>query len=1794
MADYEGLIRVGIQGLGQLDQLNSKLEKAGNLFGNLENISTNVGQALGGATRNVDRAGRELVQARANLRNAVRARASAAQARNERGQYISGGGTIDQRRLASQLYQGARQQAIGANRNLREAERDRRLVAAANGRYARALNRTGTIIEDLGQSVAASQAGLDRVMGQIGAGSRGNYLTNLFRGRQQAFARGGAGARLSPELQQQARNAQAAWNLATAGGRENLRLMQRLATEMAGLIRVQSEQNTGRAERSKSFEAGRRGRERITDLSRMPGADPEKIRRLRSMTTETIRIGNMGDVPGAREAGRRMNVAISRYERELNAAAKELRAAKMRGGPRSRLQGSIAIPGSPAYLARQARLGGPRESIKGRKDLPGSPAYLEASIKNAPSSRIPQGPLQIAERVRALRESGGTLALPSANLLAERIARTAGGIAPTRLDQQKKKEEKAAAEETKKAEKERGRYFEKLDAEQKRQTSLGIGAPERIRAPGGRSGAGAIPLAGTATAPFTTEALGKAEQAARKVTQKIAADQMAMDSKVFDSKLKKLNELAAQELKLIGAKDKAELDDFDRRLKNRIEKQKASKASALFQGAPRKALSEGLIGGAFPLLFGQGIGASIGGAAGGFGGGMLGGSFGFGLSLAGTAVGAAVDTTAANLKDLAASLKSPNDTIQALEKSGYRVSDSLKFQVEQLQSVGRAYDAQTLVLQEVQRRLGPDSIRNLNALDTEQKRLQDQWSSIAGTLQSELLPALIGFANVINGVLEVARGAANDPILRGVASVAGKGAAIVAPGANVAGTAFRAFQEKGRNVAAKASSAAPALTPQEAFAAESSRIQESRKIADQIQSAYREAFNLQRQAHDLQYDGARLNRDAADYSYKKERDIFDLRQQVVEQRITNARGAAQNRIESGDLSARQAFAGAVGFEQQLLANVREVVRTRKEGEADIEQSRKKLELAMAKINRDVEDYKRTNAREIEDIERRKLSYVRSVEDYKMRVADYVRDRNREVVDLIKQAALLQGAPMAAGGVGAASVGGNKLSQLIGSRESYGGNYGAFNRGGSDDGHRAYGSGKDPNLVNMTIAEIQRRQLAPGVPDGQQLHAVGKYQIIGKTLRSLMQGRYGATGVNAADKFTPDVQEKLGAALARARVMGRSVEKGMRGLRQEWIGLQYVSDAKLREAVIEMQQNGSTPQAAAATTIGNIPTPKFTPTPIGPTPSAAPLNAANLAASGQLKGGLQEAQRILEDQNKLKLKGIELGQIEQILQTNQLPQLQQQGDALRQQIEARQKILNLSDEAASVADIQAEANARLKQIDKDRQSALAKAKKQFGNDPSVAKDINKQADLAVAIAKGEEAQRRKNLDLNNQLQNQDRVRVEILQLQETLAGGLAEAAALERGELQASNVERLKATTLYQKAGEAERSKLEALVAQTEELSKQNDFSKRINELRRETQYTGAGLRAGFAGAQAQAFEQGLTQFDGSVQRATEYAKQNRILEDQKLIWDNLGKSIADTSSAISGALTNGLVDIVGLFSLREGGKTRRSRTAQDFENLDTGEKRARRKAQKIADVENRAERTKKIQDVGRQALGGIARSFADPAQQQLGNLLQRQLASTLGGPQGPLVKLFGAGTGAVSAAGPQALGSASAVAAGQVAMFGAALQAIAGQMAFSGALGNMGSAFSTAAPSLLAGFGQAAPNLLSSIAPGFQFGGFLANGGTARPGRGYVVGENEPEFFFPGVSGRVVPQSDMEKAANLAKADSDNSAIDVSYTVIEQRGERYVTEDQFRKANAALLQKSQAMTYSGMRNNRGVREYVGI
>lgn len=160
-------------------------------------------------------------------------------------------------------------------------------------------------------------------------------------------------------------------------------------------------------------------------------------------------------------------------------------------------------------------------------------------------------------------------------------------------------------------------------------------------------------------------------------------------------------------------------------------------------------ISEGLIGGAFPLLFGQGLGASVGGGLGGFAGGAAGGALGFGLSLIGTAVGSAVDTTVNNLKELASSLKEPTAALEAMKTAGLKVDSGLEDVVNRLEGAGNVAAAQALVFDDLESKIGKLGVIRLQELTDAQKKLESEWSRLNAIIASGLIPYAIQATSAI-------------------------------------------------------------------------------------------------------------------------------------------------------------------------------------------------------------------------------------------------------------------------------------------------------------------------------------------------------------------------------------------------------------------------------------------------------------------------------------------------------------------------------------------------------------------------------------------------------------------------------------------------------------------------------------------------------------------------------------------------------------------------------------------------------------------------------------------------------------------------------------------------------------------------------------------------------------------------------------------------------------------------------------------------------------------------------------
>ena len=144
----------------------------------------------------------------------------------------------------------------------------------------------------------------------------------------------------------------------------------------------------------------------------------------------------------------------------------------------------------------------------------------------------------------------------------------------------------------------------------------------------------------------------------------------------------------------------------------------------------------------------------------------------------------------------------------------------------------------------------------------------------------------------------------------------------------------------------------------------------------------------------------------------------------------------------------------------------------------------------------------------------------------------------------------------------------QAADITGKYEAGAAGYNAVNQIGIDGGHGTEGfsgdfrqmsqhGGKD--LTTMTLGEIMDLQANSDMSDGQwiregRLHAVGRYQFVGTTLKGLVN----RLGIPLTTKFTPQLQDQLFASLLKSGGPG------------QWIGLTKATANEM--AVIEAARN----------------------------------------------------------------------------------------------------------------------------------------------------------------------------------------------------------------------------------------------------------------------------------------------------------------------------------------------------------------------------------------------------------------------------------------------------------------------------------------------------------------------------------------------------------------------------------------------------------------------------------------------
>jgi len=150
----------------------------------------------------------------------------------------------------------------------------------------------------------------------------------------------------------------------------------------------------------------------------------------------------------------------------------------------------------------------------------------------------------------------------------------------------------------------------------------------------------------------------------------------------------------------------------------------------------------------------------------------------------------------------------------------------------------------------------------------------------------------------------------------------------------------------------------------------------------------------------------------------------------------------------------------------------------------------------------------------------------------------------------------------------------RAADITSNYESAGsGGYNAVNQGGSADGtsvpagfysgdFRAMPQHKGRSLTDLTVGEIMNLQADPGgsaMSDAEwvkrgKLHAVGRYQFIGPTLRGLVQ----RLNISSSAKFSPELQDRLFLSLLKSGGPG------------QWVGLRNATAQEL--AIIRQAQS----------------------------------------------------------------------------------------------------------------------------------------------------------------------------------------------------------------------------------------------------------------------------------------------------------------------------------------------------------------------------------------------------------------------------------------------------------------------------------------------------------------------------------------------------------------------------------------------------------------------------------------------
>lgn len=443
----------------------------------------------------------------------------------------------------------------------------------------------------------------------------------------------------------------------------------------------------------------------------------------------------------------------------------------------------------------------------------------------------------------------------------------------------------------------------------------------------------------------------------------VAQEKLEIEAKILQ--LKNMQNKASQADLNIIAQQIQELRIKAKEVANTIspEQKKVPFLERRFGADKAEAITQGIIGGGFPLLFGQGVGASLGGLAGGALGGIAGGGLGFGLAIAGTAIGSSLDASVAAAQELGNALLIAKDNFDDLRKNGLYFTAELENQVRLAKELGQFEKAQQLQRGAVFAQTGDIDAAAIRGSAAASNELQKAWNGVKAAVGTTLAAVGTPFIFALTAALRIVQGIffAFNFIITAVTKIAG-----LIPGVNQLGkdleeSAIRGTKEYEDQVA---------------------EINKQIAASEKLNKIATEKNNI------IQ---ASIGASKADYDYAVKRAeaqerVKQLEKEIQEFRASAPSGTSELRLKIVTQEGQMRLKFAEEERSRLLTSAREVFNAVNDSNRRIAELKKQYE-------QEYRDIVRQNTREQEDFN---LAVARKVQDVRIQIQEQELDYTRRI------------------------------------------------------------------------------------------------------------------------------------------------------------------------------------------------------------------------------------------------------------------------------------------------------------------------------------------------------------------------------------------------------------------------------------------------------------------------------------------------------------------------------------------------------------------------------------------------------------------------------------------------------------------------------------------------------------------------------------------------------------------------------------------------------------------------------